>query len=409
MKKHTTRELSREVKTRVLKLLEIQRLTMAMYTSCGWFYDEISGIETIQVMRYAAKAMQRAEELFGYSLEPHFIADLKKAPSNYDADGAEAYKRLVTPSKIDLPRVGAHYAISSIFKEDPRHMLIYKYEVEADTYMRLKTGKFCLAVGCARIRSTVTWDEIRKSFAVLHLGDHNFDAGLRDFINDEAFASMRQELRHAFERGDVAETIQLMNKHFGSNNYTLWHLFRDEQRKVIANALAATHSGIESSYREIYENNSPVINFLSSLSLPVPNASRRASEYVINIDMRKIFEGEEIDLKKLDRLILESQKWPVSIDKSLIAYVAALWINTMMVRIKKEPENIAFIEHLLAVAGMIEPLELDMNLWKSQNMYFELKKSTYPEMLTQRGHGNGDGEQWLAAFTRLGDYLQLEV
>ncbi|MCC6346528.1 MAG: DUF3536 domain-containing protein, partial [Nitrospirales bacterium] len=81
-RRHALKELTHPEKVRVLKLLEVQRLAMAMYTSCGWFYDEVSGLETVQVLCYAAKAIQRAEEVFGYSLERNFIDDLKKVPSN---------------------------------------------------------------------------------------------------------------------------------------------------------------------------------------------------------------------------------------------------------------------------------------------------------------------------------------
>ena len=63
----------------VLKLLEMQRHLMLMYTSCAWFFDEVSGIETVQVMQYAARALQLAEELFpGVPLE-----DAMAAPRGY--------------------------------------------------------------------------------------------------------------------------------------------------------------------------------------------------------------------------------------------------------------------------------------------------------------------------------------
>ena len=56
----------------VTKLMEMQRHAMLMYTSCGWFFDEPSGIETVQILTYAARAMQLAAE-FGPPLEPEFL------------------------------------------------------------------------------------------------------------------------------------------------------------------------------------------------------------------------------------------------------------------------------------------------------------------------------------------------
>ena len=60
---HTHRELSDEEKVRALKLLEMQRNAMLMYTSCAWFFDEVSGIETIQNFYYASRAIQLEQEL----------------------------------------------------------------------------------------------------------------------------------------------------------------------------------------------------------------------------------------------------------------------------------------------------------------------------------------------------------
>ena len=66
---------------------------MLMFTSCGWFFDEISGIETVQVMLYAARAMQLAKEVLGLQLENNYIKLLESAPSNIPEfeNGAKIY------------------------------------------------------------------------------------------------------------------------------------------------------------------------------------------------------------------------------------------------------------------------------------------------------------------------------
>ena len=85
-------------KTKILKLLELQRHAMLMYTSCGWFFDDISGIETLQILEYAARAMQLTKELKGLDLEKEFVNYLKSAQSNNPEliDGANIYERFVT-------------------------------------------------------------------------------------------------------------------------------------------------------------------------------------------------------------------------------------------------------------------------------------------------------------------------
>src|SRR5262249_59480759 len=84
---------------RALWLLEMQRHALLMFTSDGWFFDELSGIETVQVIKYAARAIQLAER-FGPRLEDEFIGRLAAAKSNLPRwrDGAAVYRPALRPS-----------------------------------------------------------------------------------------------------------------------------------------------------------------------------------------------------------------------------------------------------------------------------------------------------------------------
>ena len=74
------RRLSDVEVVQALKLLEMQRHALLMYTSCAWFFAEISGIETVQTLAYAARAIQLAHEVAGSELEPSFLERLAEAP-----------------------------------------------------------------------------------------------------------------------------------------------------------------------------------------------------------------------------------------------------------------------------------------------------------------------------------------
>ena len=80
-------------------LLEMQKYSMFMFTSCGWFFSEISGLETVKILEYAARAIQIAEELTGKSYEMEFIAKLSEAKSNIAEvwDGRGVWEKLVKP------------------------------------------------------------------------------------------------------------------------------------------------------------------------------------------------------------------------------------------------------------------------------------------------------------------------
>jgi len=93
-----------EVRQKALRLLEMQRNAMLMYTSCGWFFSDISGIEAVQNLQYAARAVELAREAAGVELEGGLTARLKLAPSNYPVhrDGEGGYRNLAAAGRVPV-------------------------------------------------------------------------------------------------------------------------------------------------------------------------------------------------------------------------------------------------------------------------------------------------------------------
>jgi len=409
--RHGKKELTKEEKSTVLKLLEMQRHTMLMYTSCGWFFDEISGIETTQVMQYAARAIQLSEQALSVSVEKDYVGRLSRASSNIPEleQGAKIYDMFVRPAALDLLRVGAHYAISSLFEEYPETIPIFCYTADSEVYDRMEAGKMRLAVGKTRIQSEMTWDEEQISFAVLHLGDHNLNGGVRKFMGDEAFSLMLGEIKEAFKKGDIPETIRLMDKHFGMNNYSLWHLFKDEQRKVLQEILRSTFEGIEVSLRKIYEENYTIMSFLKSLRMPLPKPLAIAAEYTVNVNLRKIFEEENPITEKLQSLIHETKQWSFDVDKSTLGFVATSWINAHMGRLIKEPENSSFFEKMETMMRLLASLSATPDLSGAQNHFFSMQKQLYGSMKGRAEAGDEAAKKWIEALHRLGALLYVKV
>jgi alpha-amylase/alpha-mannosidase (GH57 family) len=411
IERHAVKELSREEKIRLLKLLEMQRNAMLMYTSCGWFFDEISGIETTQVMRYATRTIQLAEEVLDVSVEKDFMQILKKAPSNIPEfeNGAKIYEGFIRPAALDLLRVGAHYAISSLFEEYSESTPIYCYRANSEIYDRIEAGRLKLAIGKTCILSEITWDEEPISFAVLHLGDHNLNGGVRKFMGDEAFSTMHREIKEAYNRGDIPEVIRLMDKHFGMNNYSLWHLFKDEQRKVLDQILRSNLEGVEISFRKVYEENYPIMGFLQNLQMPLPKPLTVAAEYIVNMDLKRLFEGEDLDTGKLEGLINEAKKWSLEIDKEIIGFVATSWLNTLMEKLRQQPEDVASIEKIEKVLQLLKSLSVELDFWKPQNECFLIEKRLYSSMKERAEKGDDFAKRWVEIFPQCCAHLSVKV
>lgn len=405
--RHAMRALSRDERVRVLKLLEMQRNTMLMYTSCGWFFDEVSGIETVQIMQYASRVMQLAKDLQGIPLEPEFMDMLKRAPSNKFKNGADVYEELVRPAGLELYRVGAHYGISSIFEEYPEEVKIYCYSARSERYDVTEAGRQKLITGKVSIVSEVTCEKRTLSFAVLHLGDHNINAGVSDFVSEEAYLTMRQGLIKAFDNGDIADVIRVIDNFFGEHTYTLRHLFKDQQRRIAGQLLQMTYEGIDALYRQIYENNYAIMNFFQSLNIPVSKLFIGAAEQVINTDLKRLFEVEDMDVERLSVLISEVKKWHLKIDFVAIGYIASMRINSMMETFSHKYEEIELIDKIEGSLKLLTSLPLSLDLWKAQNIYFSIGKSIYKAMKERAERGDVISRKWIEGFRKLGYYLRV--
>ncbi|NIQ93340.1 MAG: DUF3536 domain-containing protein, partial [Desulfuromonadales bacterium] len=313
---HAGRELDAAERLKALRLLEMQRQAMLMYTSCGWFFDELSGIETVQVLAYAGRALQLAQEVAGSQLEQSFLDRLEKAPSNIAGwgNGAGIYRGLIEPLRLDLLRVAAHHAIACEFEGDHEVDRVYCYTAEKRDYDHLGAGMANLGLGRTRIRSTITGNEAEFTFGVLNLGGHSVSAGVREYENVEAFEAMRREIRGAFEKADIAEVVRLMDKHFGSHSYTLWHLFRDEQRKVVNQIMDQALQEIEASFVQIYDRHYSLMRFLHQINMPVPRSLAAPVEEVLNAQLRRALEAETPELERIRAIAADLEQLPVALD-----------------------------------------------------------------------------------------------
>jgi alpha-amylase/alpha-mannosidase (GH57 family) len=405
--RHALRKLLEEENVKVLKLLEMQRCAMLMYTSCGWFFDDISGIETVQAMRYASRAMQLAREVSGEDLEPDYLSILERAPSNIPdlKDGARVWELFVKPAALDLLKVAAHYAISSLFEEYPETTEIFCYTANSEVYDLSEMGIQKLAVGRARIHADITGEERSVCFAVLHLGDHNLIGGVREYMEDDFFSRMRQEITDTFMKSYIAEAIRLMDRHFEAHSYSLWHLFRDEQRKVLSQIIDPTLSEIEASFRQIYEYHYPVMQVMRGLQIPLPKALANTVEFILNTDLRKSLENEELDLEHLQKLVGEAKKWSFELDRTTLGFVASQKINSLMEKLFETPEDVSLLETIETIFRILSALSLELDLWKAQNIYFSISRQLNGGMREGAEKGDRTAQKWVEHFSSLQDYL----
>lgn len=407
LSRQAARQLSRDEVVTVLRLLEMQRHSMLMYTSCGWFFDEISGIEATQVLQYAARAIQLARSAGGVELEPDFLGLLEKAPSNIPEheNGARIYNKLVKPAMVDLMRVAAHYAVLSLFKDYDEVTQVNCYTAHREEYMQRKAGEQKLAVGRARFRSNITRDARVITFAVLHLGDHNLMGGVREFGGGDAFLRMQQEIEEAFAKSEIAGTIRTIDTHFETHNYSLWHLFRDEQRIVFNRILESRMRDLEASFKRVYEHNYPIMLILRDLSIPLPKPFALSAEMTIAASLRRLLEAEKPDLMRLEQLVEEIARWKVETDWNSLSFAATSKLEGLLEALGNTPEDVALLETTEGLVRILRPSPLDLALTKAQPLYLSIARRFLPQVKEKAVSGDGDAGRWVEHFETLGRHL----
>ena len=406
--KHASREINEAERVTVLKLLELQRYAMLMYTSCGWFFDDLSGIETVQVIQYAGRVVQLAEGLFGDDTEPHFLELLEPAKSNLPehGDGRRIYESFVKPAMIDLTKVTAHYAISSLFEEYGKEVKIYCYPIDLEDYQPFVAGKPKLAVGRARVASEITQESAELSFGVLHFGDQNVNAGIREYQGEEAYQTMVHEITQTFSEADLPEVIRLLDKHFGTSTYSLKSLFWDEQRKILGLIMESALAEIEAAYRQIYEHHYPLMRFLGR---PLPKAFQAAAEFILNSDLRQAFSSQTLEVEQVRNLLEEAKHWDIDLDNEGLGYRLEQILEEMMVRFASSPEDAALLQNLVDGVALVKSVPFAVNLWKVQNLFYEMMQATYPELQQKAGQGDQKAGEWTKQFASLGEQLSIRM
>ncbi|MGC2164216.1 MAG: DUF3536 domain-containing protein [Silvibacterium sp.] len=414
---YAAHELLPAERVAALQLMELERNAMLMFTSCGWFFDEISGIETVQVIAYAGRALHLARMLFGEKgalLEADFMAVLEQAKSNLAAtgDGAQIYRRRVQTERVDLEQVAAHYAISSVFTNYGISTEMFCFAIRCLTHEILTSGRGRLLIGRASIRSELTEAQETVAFAVLHFGDQNITAAVKRYGEEssgEAVAAYEKfvgEARAAVFRADFPAVIRAFDQYFPAPAYSIRSLFRDEQRRIVDLILKPTLAEVEASLASIYENQASLLHFLSQAGLPRPDALTVAATFAIDAGLSRALSREPIDALQARAYLELAQSDQVPLQAPRLGYLADQKMKRAMVDLQAEvaeqTEQISTLENALLVARTLNELPFDLNLWQAQNIWYDVwRRAPQPAV--------PDPETWLKGLHELGQLLRISV
>ena len=404
--RHAGRKLNDSEVMTALELLEMQRHCMLMYTSCGWFFSDISGIETVQVLHYAGRAMQLAEKLSGRQLTEELMTRLEPARSNLPERGNARliYQAEVMPAMVDLGRVCAHYAVGSLFDIYRGSARVYSYDVERFDDETLRVGRARLGIGAISVTSRLTRESALFAYAVLHIGDIDLTGGYRKIGAIDEYFTLRDELRTELKMTDIPESIRALDGHFGRLAMSIKSLFRDEQRKVLALVWDSTLSEAEAAFRQLHDQYDPLMRLHASLGVPLPPVLHLAAEVDLNMRLRRLITQKDLPLGQLDDLLTDARNEQVTLDAATLMGLEDA-IERMADRFYQDPKDIEAIAQCQAAISLLYQAAVAVDLRRPQNQYYLMKQTVRPRFETSARDGSTDARQWLRYFDELGETL----
>ncbi len=365
-------QLEASDKVRMLRLLEMQRHCMLMYTSCAWFFNEVTGIETLQVLQYANRALHLCQVITGKDHHPDFVAKLEQIPSNVMENAAISYRENVMPSRVGLRRVGMHFAASSLFEADMHNLELFNYRSEIHTLRQLRAGSYRLAMGRMTILSNLTHSSNSYCFAVLYLGQQTMIGSIRDDMSVADFEAISPKLEEQFRGGHVGEVIGAINNNFGSDTFSLWHLFRDEKRRILMFMTDRTLDIAAKNFSDVYYDNYQLMSTMRENGLPLPDAYKAAVRFTLHRRLQDVLTDEvspdtPFDQRRLERVVTEDIHWNLPwIDRADLNKTAATKLHWLISNAFSTSDYWHDAHYLLEA---IPRLNLSPNFYRSQNAF----------------------------------------
>lgn len=411
LEQHSKKGLSEAERIIVLKLLEMQRHTLLMYTSCGWFFDELSGVETVQVIHYAGRALQLAEGMVDKEVEKGFQERLQAAKCNFREfrDGAYIYEKFVLGTRVDLGNVGIHYAFSSLFEEYPDQTRIFCFQVEKEDYTKFTALEATMALGRIKVTSTLTGDTQGQCFCVLRVGNHDFKGSIATTDDPGIYAAMREGISPAFDRGIYTDIIELMDRHLGSHEHSLACLFTDEKRKILHQIVDQNLQEFGESYENLFEHNRPLMLYLQENGMPVPRSFLIVAQPALNALLIRALTQDEIDADAVRRVVEHMRNWKVGLDMPDTEFYLRYHAEARMRAFAANPADLALMSKMQKLMALFKEIPVEIIMWQIQNDYYKMAKGLYADYAAKASAGEEQAAAWVEGFKGLGELLHLNL
>jgi len=374
---HGRRKFDGDGRLRALTLLDMQRNAMLMYTSCGWFFNELSGIETVQTMKYAGHAMDLMESLGLHAPRDQFLEVLAQAKSNLAemGNGADIFRRFVPACRVTPKKIAAHLAISSLANHIDREAWIGDYYCREEEFREEKSGRIALATSRVMLRNSIVGKRDEFACAALHLGGVDFYCALEEFADPERFRAANEKIWAKFPTSPLPAIIRIVQQEFGQEEFGLDDILPDGRRAICETIFGDVLEGFTDQFARLYEEYNRVVEMLQASGFEPPQQFRQLTEFTLGRRFeREIVEQQRshdpIAYKRAIEIANRAAQHGYKIDKTMANESFGAMINDVVSKAVERPSR-ALTNAALDLIALSGRLDLQPNLETAQERIYD--------------------------------------
>ncbi len=418
----------------VLSLLEASRHCMLMQSSDGWFFDDISGIETIQILRNACRAIGILENITGEKIEPYFLSILKKAKSNKkeEGTGADIYRNYAKTALYDENKLAAMLAFEMLFIKKgahyPKTRFVHDFIVEKIICKRIDYKGISALAGTAQLCSKIIPDKKKLVFGAFRKKDvdlydissaaafsKTFD-GISDIKNSLLYKKIEEAISGPVD--GLAEVFRDISdkKMYGLSDFT-----NDFQKSICEKTVAVASENLEESLIGFYVSteseiagleNKDILKYLFSGVYPVIHGF---ADLLGLIDLLKL--KNDLKRKKTAEALIRISNSLVNnagltgtgtgnLPPEKLGLLATQKLDKIVEAFADDSSDLAILQNLTSYLETMEKLKIPLNLWKSRKLIYNTMKKYYFKNI-RKSAGQKDAATWIEYFDRVLYYLNI--
>ncbi len=367
-----------------LKLLEMQRHALRMFTSCGWFFADLAGLETQLILQHAARAIHYAEEFSDQEIEMRFLQILAQARSNDPnmGDGLQIYQRWIKPKRVTLEQVVNRHVLSSLFDDGRRERKLFSFQVETIDQERLEREDRSLLIGKVRVLPEIIPEPRAFLFGLIYAKEtfvQNWIAEDREGVDFEAFKRRGKE---GFAEGEGG-LKEILTSLLGKRIFTIHDLFRENRDEIFRQLIQKEIGDLSEVYEGIFNRAEPIIDLITREGMKIPHEIRMAAEISLSHRLLQEIRAWKNDVtstlhqRKIDQIIEDATRYGCRLSRAEPLSILNGLLREKMdfLRKKKYSELLtqeACIQEIVVLLDCSKKWGFDLDLWEAQDLIGEI-------------------------------------